>query len=39
VTLPLVSLCAVEASAPSKVDWALDAALGLRTQSAGAFVG
>jgi hypothetical protein len=37
MTLPLVSLRAVEASAPAKVEWALDAALGLRTQQAGAF--
>ena len=37
VILPLVSLAALEASAPAKVDWALDAALGLRAQVAGAF--
>jgi HPr kinase/phosphorylase len=39
VSLPLVSLGAVEASAPLKVEWALDAALGLRAQVAGAFAG
>ncbi len=39
VTLPLVSLAALEASAPVKVAWALDAALGLRVQQAGAFAG
>ena len=39
VSLPLVSLCAVEASAPAKVAWALDAVLGLRRQGAGAFAG
>ncbi len=39
VTLPLVSLAALEASAPAKVEWALDAVLGLRAQAAGAFAG
>ncbi len=37
VTLPCISLCAFEASAPAKVAWALDAVLGLRVQDAGAF--
>jgi len=39
VTLPLISLNALEASAPAKLGWALDAALGLRVQHAGAFAG
>jgi hypothetical protein len=38
VNLPHVSLCALEASAPAKVGWALNAVLGLYSQQAGAFV-
>ena len=38
VTRPVVSLAALEASAPLKVEWALDAVLGRRRQHAGAFV-
>jgi HPr kinase/phosphorylase len=36
-SLPSVSLWPVEAAATAKVEWALDAALGLRAQHAGAF--
>jgi HPr kinase/phosphorylase len=37
MTLPAIRLPAFEASAPLRVEWALDAALGRRVQHAGAF--
>ena len=38
MTLPCVTLAGFEASAPQKVDWALDTVLGRRAMAAGAFV-